>query len=82
MIKPELCNRLSTTAVTHFKSVATLCLSSHHSGAMLSKSNFLIYCDLRLHHDFYCINRVKLKKVRTKKGTNLSYKTTYERYFG
>ena len=58
-LKPGLCNRSSITSLTHFKSVALLCLFSHHSGAMLSKPNCLIYGNLKLHHEPYCIIRVK-----------------------
>ena len=58
-IKPGLCTRSSITSLTHFKSVALLCLPSHHSGAMLSKSNCLIYGDLKPHNESYCIIRVK-----------------------
>ena len=57
--KPGLCNRNSITSLTHFKSAALLCLPSRHSGAMLSKPNCLIYCDLKPHHEPYCIIRVK-----------------------
>ena len=32
-----------------------LCLLSHHSGAMLSKPNYLIYVELKPHHESYCI---------------------------
>ena len=59
LLKPELCIRSSITSLTHFKSVALLCLPSHHSGAMLSKSNCLIYCDLKPHHESYCIIQVE-----------------------
>ena len=58
-IEPGLCNRSSITSLTHFKSAALLCLSSRHSGAMLSKSNCLIYCGLKPHHEPYCIIRVE-----------------------
>ncbi|MCF6361610.1 MAG: acylphosphatase [Cyclobacteriaceae bacterium] len=58
-IKPEICNRISIRPLTHFKSVALLCLCSHHSGAMLSNPNCLIYCDLKPHHEPYRIIRVK-----------------------
>ncbi|MCF6360787.1 MAG: DUF1684 domain-containing protein [Cyclobacteriaceae bacterium] len=56
--KPEICNRISIRPLTHFKSVALLCLCSHHSGAMLSNPNCLIYCDLKPHHEPYRIIRV------------------------
>ena len=56
--KPRICNRLSITALTLFESIVSLRLSSRHSDAMLSKSNFLILCDLKLHHEFYPIIRV------------------------
>ncbi|MCF6360291.1 MAG: GNAT family N-acetyltransferase [Cyclobacteriaceae bacterium] len=58
-LKPEICNRISIRPLTHFKSVALLCLCSHHSGAMLSNPNCLIYCDLKPHHEPYRIIRVK-----------------------
>jgi hypothetical protein len=58
-LKPVLSNRNSITSLTHFKSVALLYLPSHHSGAMLSNTNCLIYCDLKPHNEPYCIMRVK-----------------------
>jgi len=41
------------------ESVATLRISFRHSGAMPSKSYFLILCNLRLHHDIYHNIRVE-----------------------
>ena len=61
-VEPRLCNRISITSLTHFKSVALLCLSSYHSGAMLSKPNCLIYCDLKPHHEPYRIIEVEKKE--------------------
>ena len=62
-VKPRLCNRSSITSLTHFKSAALLCLPSHHSGAMLSKPNYLIYGELKSHHEPYCIIQVKVDGV-------------------
>ena len=63
IIKPGICNRQSIADVILFESVASLRLSFHHSEAMLSKSNFLILCDLRLHNEFYRIIQVKLRQA-------------------
>ena len=75
VLKPELCIRSSITSLTHFKSVALLCLPSHHSGAMLSKPNCLIYGDLKPHHESYCIIQVKprLNKIIFRLKTALKH---------
>ena len=57
-IKPEICNRLYITNLTRFKSDTLFRLSFHRSGATLSKSTSLIYCDLSLHYETYCIIQV------------------------
>jgi hypothetical protein len=67
-LKPELCNRLSITDVTRFESVA-----------MLSKPNFLILCDLRHHHDSFCINQVK-KKFETEKISDFKFHSFKEEF--
>ena len=65
---------LSTTALTHFESVAMLCLFSYHSAAMPSKPNrvtplalavahFLILCVLWPRNDIYYISQLKIVKI-------------------
>ncbi len=75
-IKPALCNRNSITSLIHFKSVALLFLPSHHSGAMLSNPNSLIYCDLKPHHEPYYIKWVKNNHI--KKTLRTFDETIYE----
>ena len=60
VFKSGLCTRSSITSFTHLKSAALLCLPSHHSSAMLSKPNCLIYGDLKPHHESYRIIWVKI----------------------
>ena len=66
--EPRLCNSNSITRLKHCKSVASLRLSFNHSGAMLAKPNFLIYCALTSHYESYCVSRVKACVSRVKAG--------------